>query len=370
MFQKSSQGETDDTLLRFVRNAGYKRPTPLQSKVVPLSVQGKDILVETGNADGKTGAYLIPLLMQLENSKDDGVRALIITYSKKQLHKINRQYKKFSSKMEQKPSFATLGNEDNIRKELRTLRHAPTIIAGTTNRIIDHLRRDNLSLDNASVAVVDVPGDIRESGFDQDVMFIYSKMVAKPQVLAFAADTGDASFLGSLLKRPIQINKSDWRTAVDSQPHVEEVDVSDNNDEVTGKIQEIIRHIKEVENPDILNYYRKMFKTSVPLHLRSYVAAYLLKEYLAREGVDAGGKQTLFVSIGKNRKVFPRDLSRLFSQALHIDPSLIGSIKILDSYSFIEVPQNQAEKAIEFLNDTEFRGRKITVNYARKKANK
>ncbi len=369
VFQKSSQGETDDSLLRFIRNAGYKRPTLLQSKVVPLSVQGKDILVETGNADGKTGAYLISLLMQYEESDEPETRSLIITYSETQLQKISRQYKRLSSKMANKPTFASIGGEENIKKELRVLRRTPTIIAGTASRIIDHLRRGNLSLENATTAVVDVPDDIHERGFDQDVRFIYSKMTTKPQVMAFTAHVDDVSFFDSLLRRPIQLNKSDWESAENTQLQTEEVAVSD-NDEVTGKIQEIIRHIKEVENPDILNYYKKLFKKNVPLHLRSYVAAYLLKEYLAREGVDAGGKQTLFVSIGKNRKVFPKDLSKLFSQALHIDPSLIGSIKILDNYSFIEVPQNQAEKAIEFLNDTEFRGRKITVNYARKKADK
>jgi RNA recognition motif-containing protein len=104
--------------------------------------------------------------------------------------------------------------------------------------------------------------------------------------------------------------------------------------------------------------------------MRSYLAAYLLKSAnggsLSRSD-EPSQMQTIFVSIGKNRKVFPRDLARLFNKALDIDPKEIGNIKVLDNYSFIDIPQEVAPKAIEKLDGIEFRGRNITVNFARKK---
>jgi len=80
--------------------------------------------------------------------------------------------------------------------------------------------------------------------------------------------------------------------------------------------------------------------------------------------------KTMFVSVGKNRKVYPKDLARLFSTGLNIKRNQIGNIKVLDSYSFIDIPEELSEVAINRLNGSEFRGRKITVNHARKKEEK
>jgi len=80
--------------------------------------------------------------------------------------------------------------------------------------------------------------------------------------------------------------------------------------------------------------------------------------------------QTIFVSIGKNRKVFPRDLVRLFKNNLEIDQNAIGNIKVLDNYSFVDIPQKVAKKAIDKMDGMEFRGRNVTVNFAKKKDKK
>ena len=75
----------------------------------------------------------------------------------------------------------------------------------------------------------------------------------------------------------------------------------------------------------------------------------------------------LFLSMGKNRKVFPRDLIQLFIDRLKAQRSQIYDIKILDNYSFVEVDAALGEQAIGKLSGIEFKGRKLTVNYARKR---
>ena len=117
----------------------------------------------------------------------------------------------------------------------------------------------------------------------------------------------------------------------------------------------------------MLNHFRKLFRKSIPLHLRVYISAMLLKDYLGGEAIASEQTKTIFVSIGKNRRVFPKDLSKLFADTLGIDQSNLSNVKVLDSYSFIEVPESHADRAIELLNDTEFRGRSITVNHAKTK---
>ena len=75
----------------------------------------------------------------------------------------------------------------------------------------------------------------------------------------------------------------------------------------------------------------------------------------------------LFVSVGRNRRLQPDELTALFSSKIAVQPSEFGAIKILDSYSFIEVPDQMAQNAIALLSGTTFKGRRITVDFARDK---
>ena len=76
---------------------------------------------------------------------------------------------------------------------------------------------------------------------------------------------------------------------------------------------------------------------------------------------------TLFLCMGKNRRVFARDLIQLFMDRLHAGRSQIQDIKILDNYSFVEVEATLGERAIKELSGIEFKGRTLAVNYARKR---
>jgi ATP-dependent RNA helicase DeaD len=135
-----------------------------------------------------------------------------------------------------------------------------------------------------------------------------------------------------------------------------------------GMIQQILKHIQEEEDPDILNHYRSLVRKNVPLTLRSYFSAYLLRQLLAGVHKKKGPKATkLFLSMGKNRRVFPRDLIQLFMDRLKAERSQIHDIKILDNYSFVEVDASLGERAIRELSGIEFKGRKLAVNYARKR---
>lgn len=184
-------------------------------------------------------------------------------------------------------------------------------------------------------------------------------------------------------------------------------------------IEDILRRIEEEEDPQELNAYRRLFKKHVPLFRRGYFAGFIIKHgILQNEGGDGrprpkrsrkdasrkedsrkedrkratsqedapsskatagdsyredspestdSGLTSVFVGIGKNRRVYPKDLIQLFSEIDGLETSDIGQIKILDNYSFVEVNPEKAQTAIEHLNGSEYRGRKVTVNFARRK---
>jgi len=152
-----------------------------------------------------------------------------------------------------------------------------------------------------------------------------------------------------------------------------------------------------------LKEYYKLYKKEVSLFKRSWAAAWLFMYYdqketpaAGRQAVSrnntppkpaAGGKaaseekpsaaaevvipeeeaKKLFISIGKNRRLFPREIITLIMSKTSSAREDIGVIKILDNYSFVQVRNTRADEIIEALNGIRFRGRTLTVNYAKPK---
>lgn len=184
--------------------------------------------------------------------------------------------------------------------------------------------------------------------------------------------------------------------------------------------------VKTSENVDLLSDLNKLFKKNVPLTLRKYVIAYLLKEALKhyhpfnnrrdrfernerndrndrnqRQRQERNFRQertervsepaeeaateeerprhprveipedqatSIFISIGKNRRVYPRDLVGILIAIAGIDRERIGDIKVLANYSFVQLYTEDAQTAIDKLNGYDYRGRKLAVSYSRQKS--
>ena len=126
MFQKSHQAgfgseevqndKKHQGLSAFLQNAGYQTLTPLQEKIIPLILSGADLLVETYGARGRTGAFLIPLLLQ-DDSKQS--KSLIVASSPSEVRKIERQFQRFAGSSSKSISIAALGYDTNIKRELK-----------------------------------------------------------------------------------------------------------------------------------------------------------------------------------------------------------------------------------------------------------
>jgi ATP-dependent RNA helicase DeaD len=139
------------------------------------------------------------------------------------------------------------------------------------------------------------------------------------------------------------------------------------------RLGEILQEIHDSEDPEELNLYRSIFKKHVSMFRRSYVTAYLMKYYLAGAPKSSPKKSSrtdlvsLFVGIGKSRRVYPKDLVGLILDTTPAKKDDIGVIKILDNYSFVEIAPEKADAIIQNLNGMTYRGRTLNVNYAKKK---
>ncbi len=385
MFQKSSSQISDNKkVVRMIKRAGFKKLTPLQEKVIPLILQDKNLVVETGVSNGKTVSFLLPLFL-MADSKKQGLRTIILTNSLNDVRKIKREFIRLSHQPDKKLKNVFLGPEDDIKKERKLILNSPDIITGTAERIIDHIRLNNLSFESVSTVIIDVPANDNGTGFDKDILYIKSKLPKISRFLLFFETLTGKEVLLRAVNNPQVIEKAEWEKndnsinnfsqikGIQESTEMEKQNHTDDN-LMKESIKHMVKKIREEEDPNVLNHFRKIVRKNVPITMRAYFAAYLYKESLGNKTVgqrspslkSRSGMATLFVSIGKNRKVFPGDLSGLVTKKLKTETSSIGAVKILDNYSFIDVPEKDAQKAIDSLNGSEFKGRKITVNFARK----
>jgi hypothetical protein len=152
----------------------------------------------------------------------------------------------------------------------------------------------------------------------------------------------------------------------------------------------VLEKIKTEVDLQTLHEYQSLLKKETSLFNRSKVAAYLLMlceqskifpigDYKpsSRPGKNENRSDAkrypltdkestrLFFSVGRSRRVFPREILGIINSKTAIPREDIGAIRILDNYSFVQVRESVAEKIIEALNGMNFRGRPLTVNYAK-----
>jgi hypothetical protein len=158
-------------------------------------------------------------------------------------------------------------------------------------------------------------------------------------------------------------------------------------------IKDLVNKLHTDADVELLNAYRAVFRKETSFFNRSYVAAYLLMQSEAakagkfrntrplpqgrKSGKNGGQNEParfplaeeesvrLFLSIGRNRRVYPREILGLITSKTGASRDDVGLIRILDNYTFAQVRNTAAEKIIESLNGRRFRGRTLTVNYAR-----
>ena len=354
-----------NTVVSALKKSGFKNPTSFQKQVLPVIFSGRDLLAETYQAKGTVITFLLPLLIR-QFQKKDYPSVLILTDSLSSVSRIENNYLLINKSNNFKTSLFALGSDKSPGYDVPEISKLPSIIVGTTSRIIDHIRRNNLILQNIDTLIIDVPEENSQTDFEQNVFFIVSKLNKKTQIQIFVNKIGKIEKLKGILNRPKILLYTDREKLCTITQGVSAVD----KEKLELQIKTIIEEIKA--NPDNLAEYRKIFKKNVPIFLRSYFAAQLLKDSDGSFGkpkrrITPGNMKTLFISIGRRRKVHPRDLMKLFQKTLDIKSTEIGPIKVLDNYSFIDLNEKLSAKAVDQMNGMEYRGRKISVDFAKKK---
>jgi ATP-dependent RNA helicase DeaD len=171
--------ETKQNLLKI----GYSKLTDIQAKVIPLALQGKDIVGQSQTGTGKTASFLIPILEKLQ--KGSFPQVLILVPTRELALQVGEETKKLSQHT--RLTTLTVYGGAPIQKQLHSFRQGVDIVVGTPGRIIDHLQRKSFQTNHLKFVVIDEVDEMIGKGFLEDIKRIVNKTPTNRQTLVFSA---------------------------------------------------------------------------------------------------------------------------------------------------------------------------------------
>ena len=174
----------DSKLKNSIKFADFKTPTPIQSKSIPISLTGKDILGTAQTGTGKTLAFTIPMINKL--ILDKNAMALIVCPTRELASQVMQTVLKLNVREIGIGNALLIGGE-SMQKQLRKLNKRARIIVGTPGRINDHLKRQSLNLSKVSCLVLDETDRMLDMGFTPQIELILKFIPKVHQTLLFSA---------------------------------------------------------------------------------------------------------------------------------------------------------------------------------------
>ena len=174
-----------DSLLKTLIDIGYESPSPIQAACIPVLLEGRDLIGQAQTGTGKTAAFALPLMEQID-VKLTKPQALVLTPTRELAIQVAEALQSYAHGM---PGFHVLpiygGQSYTI--QLKQLSRGAHVIVGTPGRVMDHLERKTLNLDNLKTLVLDEADEMLRMGFIDDVEWILERTPEKHQTALFSA---------------------------------------------------------------------------------------------------------------------------------------------------------------------------------------
>ena len=180
-----SQLALEKPLLDALNDVGYETPSPIQAQTIPLILEGKDVLGQAQTGTGKTAAFALPILSNLDLKQKDP-QVLVLAPTRELAIQVAEAFQKYAKYMKGFHVLPVYGGQD-YSGQIRALKRGVHIVVGTPGRVMDHMRRGTLKLDKLSTLVLDEADEMLRMGFIDDVEWVLDQIPAKRQIALFSA---------------------------------------------------------------------------------------------------------------------------------------------------------------------------------------
>jgi len=172
-------------VLKVLDDVGYEIPSPIQAQTIPLMLEGKDVVGQAQTGTGKTAAFALPILTKLD-LKQKLPQVLVLTPTRELAIQVAEAFQKYATHIKGFHVLPIYGGQDS-RTQIRALERGIHVAVGTPGRVMDHIRRRHLKLDNISTLVLDEADEMLRMGFIDDVEWILEQTPSQRQIALFSA---------------------------------------------------------------------------------------------------------------------------------------------------------------------------------------
>lgn len=177
--------DIDPRILRAVTEMGFSEMTPIQQQAIPLLMEGRDVIGQAQTGTGKTAAFGIPMLQRVEE-ENRNLQGLILCPTRELAIQAAEELRKFSKYMHGIKMVPIYGGQD-ITRQIKALKGGAQVIVGTPGRVMDHMRRHTIKLQDIKMVVLDEADEMLNMGFREDMETILSQIESEHQTALFSA---------------------------------------------------------------------------------------------------------------------------------------------------------------------------------------
>jgi len=172
-------------MLDTLHQIGYHKPTPVQAGLIPLALEEFDVIGQAQTGTGKTAAFAIPILEQVDlSTKFPETQALILTPTRELAVQVENEFRKMAP---ESVLCCCLYGGRPINKQINQLKRGCHVVVGTPGRVIDHLNRGTLNIDKLWFVVLDEADRMLDIGFRPDIEKILKRCPVNRQTLLLSA---------------------------------------------------------------------------------------------------------------------------------------------------------------------------------------
>ena len=229
-------------LLATLAQLEYRSMTPIQAASLPLALAGHDLIAQAKTGSGKTAAFALPLLTNL-NPRRFAVQAMVLCPTRELADQVTQEIRRLARGMDN-IKILTLCGGSTLRPQRDSLEHGAHIVVGTPGRLMDHLERGSLKLDALNTLVLDEADRMLDMGFYDDIVTVARQCPTGRQTLLFSATypEGIAQLAHQFMRAPQEIKLLEQHAASKIRQRFYEV----KHDERLQAVPILLKHYRPV----------------------------------------------------------------------------------------------------------------------------
>jgi superfamily II DNA/RNA helicase len=173
-----------------LQTVGFLTPTPIQDKVIPLVLEGHDVIARAQTGSGKSASFVLPLLELWHGSKGEGkakIKVLVLTPTRELTMQVVEAFTTFGKYLHVKPKVVSIIGGEKIGEQLYNIQQGCDIVVATSGRLLDIMSKKQITLSHVEFFVLDEADKMMDVGFEQELGLILDVLSPKRQNLFFSA---------------------------------------------------------------------------------------------------------------------------------------------------------------------------------------